>query len=78
MSAEGSVFKRKEGKWCAKYKDASGKWTFLYRKTRGETKAVHKKALKDREDGIIPTDLTVNDALEPWLKNAQHTVSSRT
>lgn len=78
MSTEGSVFKRKDGKWCAKYKDTTGKWKYLYRRTKGEARAALREALKDREEGINPTNLTVNAALESWLAEIRTTVSQRT
>ena len=52
--SEGSVFRRKDGKWCAKWKDASGKWRYLYRKSKAEAKQALREALKDRDDNIIP------------------------
>lgn len=78
MSTEGSVFQRKDKKWCAKYKDTSGKWKYLYRRTKGEAKAALREALKDREERINPTDLTVNNTLEAWLDETRFTVSYRT
>ncbi|MDP9457946.1 MAG: hypothetical protein CYG60_01700 [Actinobacteria bacterium] len=78
MNTESSVFKRKDGKWCAKHKDASGKWKYLYRKTKGEAREALREALKDREDGIDPSDLTVNAALEAWLDETRSTVNRRT
>lgn len=77
--SEGSVFQRKsDAKWCAKYKDASGKWRYLYRKTRPEVRAALKEALKDRDEGIDPTKITVNAAIEIWLEETKNTVSERT
>ena len=78
MSTEGSVFKRGDGKWCAKFKDASGRWKYIYRRTKGEAKAALREALKDRDDGITTTDHTVNAAVEAWLDEIQSTVSQRT
>ncbi len=76
--SEGSVFQRKDGKWCGKYKGNDGKWKYLYRKTRGEAKQSLREALRDREAGITTTDQTVNDALESWLEDIQDEVSRRT
>jgi integrase len=79
LSSEGSVFRRKDGKWCAKWKDASGKWKYLYRKTKAEAKQALREALKDRDDNIIPADrLTLNDALDQWLDEQRDRVSLRT
>ncbi len=77
--SEGSVFQRKsDGKWCGKYKDDTGKYRYLYRRTKGEAKQALREALKDRDEGINPTDLTVNDVLELWLEDISHTVNRRT
>ncbi len=76
--SEGSVFQRKDGKWCGKYKDASGKWKYLYRKTKGEAKQSLREALRDRDAGITTTEQTVNDALESWLGDIRREVSHRT
>lgn len=56
MSTKGSFFKRKDQKWCGRYKDGSGKWRYLYRKTKGEARTALREALKDRDEGIAPTD----------------------
>ena len=36
--SEGSVSQRADGRWAAKYRDASGKWLYLYRKSKGEAR----------------------------------------
>jgi hypothetical protein len=33
--SEGSVFQRTDGRWVAKYRDASDKWRYLYRQEQG-------------------------------------------
>jgi hypothetical protein len=38
MTAEGSVYRRKDGRWVAQYKDARGKVRYVYRKTKGKAK----------------------------------------
>ena len=52
--SEGSVFKRKVGKYCAKYKGAGGTWKYLYRRTKTEAKQALRQALKDRDEGKTP------------------------
>lgn len=54
--SEGSVYRRKDGRWCAKWKDARGKWRYRYRKSRGEAKQTLREALQDRDDNIVPAD----------------------
>jgi integrase len=77
--SEGSVYQRADGRWCAKYRDATGKWRYLYRKTKSAAKKAPREALKDRDDNIIPADkLTLNDALDAWLESIRDSVSLRT
>jgi integrase len=77
--SEGSVFRRKDGKWCGKWKDANGEWRYLYRKTKAEAKQALREALHDRDDNITPLDkLTLVDALQQWLDNMEGSVSLRT
>lgn len=51
---EERVSKRKDGKWCGKYKDASGKWKYLYSSSKSEDKAALRAALQDRDAGVVP------------------------
>ena len=78
MNGNGSIYRRKDRYWCAKYRDASGKWKYLYRKTKAEAKQVLREALNEVDEGICPTNQTVNDALDTWLDGMQDTVSRRT
>jgi integrase len=77
--SEGSIFQRKDGSWCGKWKDATGKWRYLYRKTRVEAKAALRKALQDRDNGIVPASkMSVSAFLDEWLDELADTVSRRT
>ncbi len=77
--SEGSVFKRKDGKFCAKYKGADGSWKYLYRKTKPEAKKALREALKDRDEGTAPVGKqTVGDLLDQCLQELEGTVSRRT
>lgn len=78
MNDNGSVYKRGDGRWCAKYKDANDQWRYIYRKTKKEAKQALREALKDRDDGISPSKLTINDVLTTWLEDSKHEVSERT
>ena len=77
--SEGSVFKRKDGKYCAKYKGADGSWKYIYRKTKTEAKQALREALKQRDEGNAPVDnKTVGALLDAWLQELEGTVSRRT
>jgi integrase len=80
MATEGSVYQRgKDGRWVAQYKDASGKVRYLYRKTKAEAKQALRKALTDRDNGIIPASkMTVGIYLDEWLEGIRGDVSRRT
>lgn len=79
MNSEGSVFQRKDGKWCAKWKDADGRWRYLYRKTKQAAKQALRLALKDRDENITPANkLTLSGALDQWLEDTKDGVSERT
>ena len=77
--SEGSVYQRKDRRWCGKYKDVTGKWRYVYRKTKTEAKQALRQALKDRDDRIIPANkMTVAVLLDEWLKEMASEVSVRT
>ena len=80
--SEGSVFQRKGGKFCAKYKGADGTWKYIYRKTKDEAKKELRQALKDRDEGKTPlprrNGITVGVALENYLHSLENSLSERT
>jgi integrase len=79
MTAEGSFYQRKDGRWVAQYKGLKGKTRYLYRKTKTEAKKALRQALKDRDDGYVPADkLTAGLYLDEWMDERRQTVSSRT
>jgi integrase len=79
MTAEGSVYRRKDGRWVAQYRDARGKVRYVYRKTRGEAKKALREALQDRDEGYVPADkLTVGLYVEGWMEDRRDTISART
>src|SRR5215212_438849 len=79
MTAEGSVYRRKDGRWVAQYRDARDKVRYVYRKTRGEAKKALREALQDRDEGYVPADkLTVGLYVEGWMEDRRDTVSART
>ncbi len=72
--SEGSVYRRADGRWVAKYKDIRGSWRYLYRKTKVDAK----EALNDRDHGITPSKLTIGAFLDSWLEDMRDVVSYRT
>jgi integrase len=77
--SEGSVFRRKDGKWCGKYKDLDGRYRYLYRRTKSEVRLALREAIQDRDDGIISVDnLTMGLLLDQKLENTRNTISYRT
>jgi integrase len=78
--SEGSVFKRKDGKYCAKYKGADGTWKYIYRKTKTEARQALRAALKDRDEGRTPLSprngVTVGEAVRIYMDEMD--VSART
>jgi site-specific recombinase XerC len=76
--SEGSVFQRADGRWAAKYRDPSGKWRYLYRKSKGEARKALRQALKERDEGVNPTSITVGAFLDSWLVDMRDAVGHRT
>jgi integrase len=73
-NGEGSITKRKDGRWMARYTvhTANGpKRRTVYGRTRQEVAAKLAKALSDRTEGIVYDDenMTVGEYLDRWLKS---------
>lgn len=81
---DGSVYRRKDGRWVGKYSaetPAGGtKTRYVYAKTRKEAAARLRAALAEREAGMVCDDgaLTVGDFLDRWLATVRDTVKDRT
>jgi integrase len=79
MTAEGSVYQRKDGRWVAQYRDAKDKVRYIYRRSKAEARKALREALKDRDDGYVPADkLTVGLYVDGWMAERKNTVSGRT
>jgi hypothetical protein len=75
--SEGTVYQCRDGRWCAKYKDASDNWKYVHRRTKAEAKKALREALKDRDDGIISADKqTMGMLLDEWLEDMRQDVSN--
>ena len=66
-NGEGTIFKRKDGRWCAAYYDQDYKRRFIYGKTQSEVK----KKLKERENNTDSKLAKNNDkvTLQDWVLN---------
>ena len=74
-NGEGSITKRKDGRWMARYTvhTAKGpKRRHVYGRTRKEAADKLAKALSDRVEGIVYEDenMTVGEYLDAWLKGS--------
>jgi integrase len=74
-NGEGSITKRKDGRWVARYTvhTAKGpKRKSIYGRTRQEVATKLAKAMSDRDGGIEldPSRVTVNEYLQRWLKDS--------
>src|ERR687889_352059 len=79
MTAEGSVYQRKDGRWVAQYRDAKDKVRYIYRKTKQDAKKALREALQDRDEGFVPPEkLTVGKYLDDWMEERKSVVSART
>src|SRR5918994_3081614 len=72
-NGEGSITKRKDGRWMARYTVYTAKGSkrrHIYGKTRKEAADKLAKVLSDRTEGIVYDDenITVGEYLDRWLK----------
>jgi len=79
---EGSVSRRKDGRVVGEYEDADGRKRYVTSKTKtkAEMKALVRKALEDRDQGIArdSESLSVGVYLGRWLESTRDTVDLRT
>jgi len=77
-----SVYRRKDGRVVGEWEDGEGRTRYVTSKskTKAEMKAIVRKKLEDRDDGIAhdPGNLTVADYLDLWLESTKDTVGLRT
>jgi integrase len=74
-NGEGSIYRRKDGGWCAQYTvytDKGRKRKTLYGKTRAEVAAKLAKAASDRDDGLVfdAENLKLGEYLDRWLTDS--------
>lgn len=69
-AGEGSIYQRKDGRWCAAYTAPTGKRKYMYAATRRDAQAKLRKALDEAERGILSDGrTTVGMLLERWLRD---------
>ena len=67
-NGEGSVVKRKDGRWCVAY-TVGGKRKYLYGKTRKEVVGKLRETLAESGGAYYP-DIAVGDYLGRWLEDS--------
>jgi integrase len=79
-NGEGSVYRRKDGRWAASVSLDHGRRKAFYGKTRQEVGRKLGAALKARQDGlpVVGERQTVAKFLESWLESTRPTVRPRT
>ena len=70
---EGSIYRRKDGRWTAEISVEGGKSKFLYGKTRKDVQEKLKTALYEQQKGILVTgpQQKVDQFLTHWLEDVQ-------
>jgi len=76
---EGSITRRKDGRWVARVTLEGGKRKNLYAKTRQEAAKLLTAALRDRDVGLplVGERQTVSQYLDSWLDAIEHSVKPR-
>ena len=83
-NGEGSIYRRKDGRWVGQYLvyTAKGpKYRYIYGKTRAEVSRKLTRAMADRDGGLVfeAGRLTVGEYVEKWLTDSvRDTVRTRT
>ena len=77
---EGTIYKRKDGRWTAAVSLENGNRRYLYGKTRQGVASQLNKALRDNETGIpFASDrLTVEQFLKQWLESVRPSLEEST
>ena len=71
-AGEGSIYRRKDGRWAAVLTVEAGRRRFLYAKTRQEAAGRLREALRLRSHGVpLPDErVTVGQFMERWLEES--------
>lgn len=76
---EGSIYKRKDGRYCGQYFDGK-KQRYIYGREKETVRVKLARSIADRDAGIVfdSENLTVAAYLEKWLESIELTISPRT
>lgn len=70
---EGSVYRRRDGRWVAQVRDPAGNPVYEYYRTQAEAQAAKQRLLNERDAGMLrlaPDRLVVGDFLAYWLETS--------
>ena len=76
VKGEGSVYRRKDGRYMGEYTDSSGKRRYVSGKNKQDVATKLRKALEDRDKGIAHDSkgLTLSKYLDRWLEQQKDRV----
>ena len=76
VKGEGSVYRRKDGRYMGEYNDATGKRRYVSGKNKQDVATKLRKALEERDKGIAhdSKELTLSKYLDRWLEQQKDRV----
>jgi hypothetical protein len=80
-NGDGSIYKRKDGRWVGQYTDKHRKTRYIYGKTRDDVKIKLNKVLADLDNGLVfdEGNLALGQHLDRWLEESvRHAVKPTT
>ena len=77
---ESVIYKKKDGRWCRKYADATGNTRYVYGQTKAEVTTKLTKAVADKDQGIVydAGNLSLGSYLDKWLDAVKGSIRDRT
>lgn len=76
---DGSIYRRKDGRYVGEYTDANGKRRYVSGKSKTDVKAKIKTKLKEKDEGVAydAANLTFGAYLDQWLSTTKATIRDR-
>ena len=76
---EGSIYRRKDGRWVGQY-EVNGKRRYVYGRTRKDVAEKLNKAIAERDAGLVfdAKNLSVDEYLDRWLDTVRGTLAPST